>query len=196
MNNDNLDSKKHYHEIAKIQRFLEEKLLHEAKMISKPDYSGFKNKTNLLRKQKSEFLAKTEDSLDAILNLMEGLKRPTGSEFYKILKSKYTDKGYESNKKKFEQKLFDEFQGISYRIFTKELILRMVQCMFVTPPHGQKLELEKRIREVTLANILLKAALSVLRHNLDTTYHSFLVQDFDRAQQLSDAILGELKRDH
>ena len=69
----------------------------------------------------------------------------------------------------------------------------MIQSMFPTPPYPEKLDLNDRIREVSIANILLIAAMSVLRRNLDTRYYQFLSEHLDKAQNLAHTIEGTLR---
>jgi len=190
-------TQKHYSNQTTAQNYLHEKLLHEGKMIVNRDYSGVGKKTNALNKQKSVLLSKIEDSLEALLNLLERtMEAEAHADAYKLLHSKHksSQKKYKQDKEYLDQKIFQEFQNVSYRIFTPKRVRRMIQCMFPTPRYPEKLDFDDRIRDVEVANVLLIAAVSIFRKNLDTAYSSFLVDDMNRTQQLGYAIVSELRK--
>lgn len=188
---------KHYSNLATAQNYLYEKLLHEAKMIVNRNYSGVGKRTNALNKQKSVLLSKIENSLEALLSLLEGsMEVGVHADAYKLLRSKHksSQKKYKLDKEYLEQKIFHDFQNVSYRIFTSKRVRRMVQCMFPTPRYPEKLDSDDRIRDVEVANVLLNAVVSIYRKNLDTAYSSFLEDDMNRTQQLGHAIVSELRK--
>ena len=189
---------RHYRFRASVKKILEKKLRHLAKQTAQIRYSDSDKIENQLRKEKSEYLGKIEDSLESLILLLNGLKRPVGIEYFSIIKkgskkSYQRSESFQSLAEYFQQKSFEEFESISQRIFTLDRVKELIPLMF-PEPLGRKLDLNDRIREGEIAITLLIAAMSVLRRNLDSRYYKFLVEDLNRAQELANAILGELKR--
>ena len=191
----NSSKRKSYSNYSTAVNYSREKLLHEAKMIINRNYPNVDKKTNALNKQKSLLLSKIEDSIEALLDILEKYKRSKElHDANKLLNNNFkSSKKFKEEKKFLEQKIFTEFQTISNRVFTPERVKRIVSCMFSVPPPLEKLDYDDRVREVTIANILLIGAMSVLRKNLDSRYYQFLSEYLDKAQDLARTIEGTLR---
>ena len=197
----NIETKrsKHYPSREAADDYLKRKLRLEAKITMHEESPEIDKERNRLAKNKSLFLAKIEDNFEAALNLIEGSAESAArDDAIRVISPEHLLKSLEPNQIKkmkeqqsdvdyFREKVFQEFYGITKRIFSTDRTERLVKCIFERP-YEYLPDREETTYRITIANALLEESINELEHYLPQGYSSLLKEDFERVKQLSGII--------